>query len=74
MEYFEYEIPYPADGDKSVPNVMTHSWREYGSRVGIWRILKILDHHPLQLLLMILRTCFYPIQYWTLLCPVHFHL
>ena len=45
MEYFEYEIPYPADGDKSVPNVMTHSWREYGSRVGIWRILKILDKY-----------------------------
>jgi peptidoglycan/xylan/chitin deacetylase (PgdA/CDA1 family) len=45
MEYFEYETPYPADGDKSVPNVMTYSWREYGSRVGIWRILKILDKY-----------------------------
>ena len=48
MEYFEYGIPYPADSDKHVPNVMTHSWREYGSRVGIWRLLKIMDDHEIK--------------------------
>ena len=30
-------------GPKGSPDVMNYAWRDYGNRVGVWRILEILD-------------------------------
>lgn len=37
-------IPLP-DG---VPDLVNHTWREYGHRVGIWRILEVFDRHKVR--------------------------
>ena len=34
-------IPLPED----VPDLVNHTWREYGHRVGFWRILEVFDRH-----------------------------
>jgi peptidoglycan/xylan/chitin deacetylase (PgdA/CDA1 family) len=28
-----------------VPDVLNYSWRDYGARVGVWRLMDVLDHH-----------------------------
>ncbi len=30
-------------GPKASPDVMNYAWRDYGNRVGVWRILEVLD-------------------------------
>ncbi|GIL25101.1 polysaccharide deacetylase family protein [Actinocatenispora comari] len=30
------------------PDALNHGWRDYGSRVGIWRIIDILDRHGIR--------------------------
>ena len=37
-------IPLPA----GVPDLVNHTWREYGHRVGFWRILEAFDQHGLR--------------------------
>lgn len=37
-------IPLP----EGVPDFVNHTWREYGQRVGIWRILEVFDKHQIQ--------------------------
>lgn len=45
VEYFEFDRPAlqyrppPAQ----MPDVVNYSWRDYGSRVGIWRLMELLD-------------------------------
>ena len=34
-------IPYPVPGN--VPDYVNRTWREYGQRVGIWRLMDIFD-------------------------------
>ncbi len=48
VEYFEYSTPYPADPSDIVPNVLNYGWRDYGTRVGIWRKLDILDKYEIK--------------------------
>src|SRR5690606_21485244 len=36
-------LPDPLPGD--VPDWPNYTWREYGHRVGYWRIMEILDRH-----------------------------
>ena len=31
------------DGEKAAPDVQNYSWRDYGNRVGVWRIMRLLD-------------------------------
>ncbi|WP_045075114.1 polysaccharide deacetylase family protein [Psychromicrobium lacuslunae] len=31
-----------------VPDALNHGWRDYGARVGIWRITEILDRHGIR--------------------------
>lgn len=31
-----------------VPDALNHGWRDYGARVGFWRIAKILDRHGIR--------------------------
>src|SRR6478736_2314678 len=35
------------------PDVLNNSWREYGNRVGAWRLLKLLGQHQLSTTLLI---------------------
>lgn len=35
------------------PDVLNNSWREYGNRVGAWRLLKLLQEHQLPVSLLI---------------------
>lgn len=48
VEYFEYATAYPADPSDIVPNVLNYGWRDYGTRVGIWRIFDILDKYKIK--------------------------
>ena len=48
VEYFKIDVPstaiYP-DAAEFQPDVLNHGWRDYGARVGIWRLLDVLDAH-----------------------------
>lgn len=56
LEYFELDPPaeaYPPPGTAGplgsvFPNYRVYSQREYGNRVGIWRVMKILDKYGLR--------------------------
>lgn len=46
VEYWVPDTGGPAIGRASpdqVPDIMNHAWREYGSRVGFWRLAEIFD-------------------------------
>jgi peptidoglycan/xylan/chitin deacetylase (PgdA/CDA1 family) len=49
LEHFEYDKPGmglpPSRAVPLIPDVKNAGWRDYGNRVGIWRIMKILDKH-----------------------------
>jgi allantoinase len=48
VEYFEPGVPATSANPKYVdikPDVYNHSWRDYGVRAGIWRLMKTLDRH-----------------------------
>lgn len=47
IEYFKFDVPYPNDKSGYNPNVMDYSWRDYGTRVGIWRLIDILDEYDI---------------------------
>ncbi|SNT32367.1 Polysaccharide deacetylase [Streptosporangium subroseum] len=48
IEHFRLGSPstsiWPGTADL-VPDALNHGWRDYGARVGIWRITDILDRH-----------------------------
>ncbi len=39
-------LPLPLP--EGVPDMINHTWREYGLRVGIWRIMKVFDKHGIR--------------------------
>lgn len=41
-----YKNPYP--GVPAPPDNVGYSYRDYGNRVGIWRMLEVLDRYPVQ--------------------------
>jgi allantoinase len=45
VEDYRFDLPglslYSAPG--RIPDVLNYAWREYGPRVGFWRIMKVLD-------------------------------
>lgn len=46
VEYWVPDTGGPAIGHASAgqaPDIMNHAWREYGSRVGFWRLMEIFD-------------------------------
>jgi len=47
VDVWQYDSPEEAaispNANKIVPDVINYSWREYGMRVGLWRIADILD-------------------------------
>jgi peptidoglycan/xylan/chitin deacetylase (PgdA/CDA1 family) len=48
IEYYRLDIPYPTDDSDHVPNSQSFGWRDYGTRVGVWRLIEILDKHNLR--------------------------
>jgi peptidoglycan/xylan/chitin deacetylase (PgdA/CDA1 family) len=49
VEFYEYEPPFNKYRQfytrVPVPDVMHYSLRDYGNRVGFWRMLEVLDHY-----------------------------
>jgi allantoinase len=48
IEHFQFDGPgVTASGGGAVlkPDVMNFSWRDYGLRVGIWRLMEIMERH-----------------------------
>ncbi|GAA2034169.1 polysaccharide deacetylase family protein [Catenulispora yoronensis] len=48
IEHFHVDLPGTStyDGTTSLtPDSLNYGWRDYGPRVGIWRIVKLLDKH-----------------------------
>ena len=49
IEHYEFEIPstsmYPSN---LVPDILDYAWRDYGPRVGIWRLMEALDKYGMR--------------------------
>jgi allantoinase len=47
VEFYEFEphVNLFKPAWRQVPDVRNYSWRDYGNRVGFWRMLDVLDHH-----------------------------
>lgn len=46
VEYFAFDLPATSVNPACshlVPDVLNFSWRDYGTRVGVWRLMEILD-------------------------------
>lgn len=41
IEHFRIDMPFPGVG--SVPDPMSYGWRDYGNRVGFWRLMDLFD-------------------------------
>jgi peptidoglycan/xylan/chitin deacetylase (PgdA/CDA1 family) len=51
IEYFQPGIPATSINPgfaNLVPDVYNHSWRDYGVRAGIWRLMRILDRYQVK--------------------------
>src|SRR5687767_569274 len=54
VEVFHLNVPMPNDsqerptGREAVPMVRQWAQRDYGNRVGIWRVMEILDKHGIR--------------------------
>jgi peptidoglycan/xylan/chitin deacetylase (PgdA/CDA1 family) len=42
IEHFRMDLPF-ATGIGTVPDPLSYGWRDYGNRVGIWRLMDIFD-------------------------------
>jgi peptidoglycan/xylan/chitin deacetylase (PgdA/CDA1 family) len=53
IEYYRYQPPQPTAQASRMPHpdVSMYGWRDYGNRVGIWRMLDVLDKHQLKITL-----------------------
>jgi peptidoglycan/xylan/chitin deacetylase (PgdA/CDA1 family) len=49
VEFYEFEPPPNPHRDAwpRVPHVRGYAWRDYGNRVGFWRMLEVLDRYEL---------------------------
>ena len=48
IEYFQFDKPgvrVSGGGAQLNPDVMNFSWRDYGTRVGIWRMMDVMERH-----------------------------
>ena len=51
IEYFELGKPGTSVAPETaqfVPDPLNHGWRDYGPRVGIWRLIKLLDKYGIR--------------------------
>ena len=46
IEYYEFEIPSVGHQPFNlVPDIINYGWRDYGPRVGVWRLMEALDKY-----------------------------
>jgi peptidoglycan/xylan/chitin deacetylase (PgdA/CDA1 family) len=52
IEYFRYDLQSPAALNPVsalwVPDTINYSWRDYGVRIGVWRMMDVLDKHRIR--------------------------
>ena len=49
IEYFEFDVPCNVGMvNGRVPDVSNYGWRDYGARVGVWRIMDVLDKYGMR--------------------------
>ena len=51
IEHFLFDRPSTSITNATtslVPDVLNYSWRDYGVRVGIWRMMEIMDHYGIK--------------------------
>jgi peptidoglycan/xylan/chitin deacetylase (PgdA/CDA1 family) len=49
IEHFDFENPRSLhDHIAGPPDVNNYSWKDYGNRVGVWRVMDILDKHNIR--------------------------
>jgi len=53
IEHFPLDVPQPAHAvypgtQHMVPDILNYGWRDYGNRVGIWRLFDLLDSFNLR--------------------------
>ena len=49
IEYYEFEIPSVGHQPFNlVPDIINYGWRDYGPRVGIWRLMEALDKYGIR--------------------------
>jgi allantoinase len=52
VEYFRYDLPSPmaltpGQADR-LPDIINYTWRDYGMRAGIWRVIDVLDKYGIK--------------------------
>ena len=68
VEHFEFNLPIPGGTGLApghVPDIRNFSVNEYGPRVGIWRLMKLLDKYNIKVTAAVnsLACDYYPIAY-----------
>jgi allantoinase len=49
IEHFHFDGTFPGSPDPgAVPDILNYSVRDYGNRVGIWRMMEVLDRHQIR--------------------------
>ena len=48
IEYFHFNMPIRGSGSNHAPDVPGHTLRDYGSRVGVFRIMEVLDKYGIR--------------------------
>lgn len=48
VEYYDIGKPVPGGGTNHVPDMKTYAARDYGNRVGFWRIMEVLDRYQVK--------------------------
>jgi len=51
VEHFLFDRPSSSviqSTTQFVPDVLNYSWRDYGARVGIWRLMEIMEKHGIR--------------------------
>src|SRR5205823_6686174 len=46
--HFHYDTVFPDGTTSAWPDVIAYSRRDYGNRVGIWRLMEVLDRHDIR--------------------------
>src|SRR5262245_38059756 len=48
IEYFHFDMPIRGSGSSHTPDVPGYTLRDYGARVGIYRIMDVLDKYAIR--------------------------
>ena len=49
VEHFSFDKPQSPEGQRAMfPNVQSYAQRDYGNRVGVWRMMDVLDKYGLR--------------------------